>query len=250
MDEPPKHRLILTLDSGPDDLIGLVGAVFLLLGTFGSVACYSIYWVERLPHATELMTILSVVAAIGLGLVTRPWVLILDRELRNITRKSGPFSSTEAIRSIRYIALYHERIHKRKGIEVSVFHVVIEGAPSIPIRTFQSLLPARELGRKIADHLSVPFEDQSRELADHLLIRDVLEFERGRRRLSQFAPRAIQLSLKSALILMVCASLIVGIAVYVSKFYGLFAPLVTPLGSLAMGVLVYSLADRRAPPTP
>ena len=251
MNDPPNHRLMFTLDSGPDDFLGLIGAAFLLAGTFGSVACYSIYWVERFAHATELMTILSVVALAGLGLVSRPWVLILDREQQTITRKSGPFFSTEAIRSIRQVALYHERIYKGHGIQAPAYHVVVEAVPSIPIRTFSSLLPARELGREVAGFLAVPFEDQTKELTENLLLRDTLEkYGKGRRTLRQFAPQRIQLSLKAALILMLCASLIVGIAVYVSKFDKLYAPLLTPAGFLIMGVLVYSLADRRAPPTP
>ena len=59
--------------------------------------------------------------------------LILDREQHTITRKSGPFSSTESIRSIRHIALYHERIYRGRGMEAPIYHVVIEAVPSIPI---------------------------------------------------------------------------------------------------------------------
>lgn len=246
----PNPLLTLELDDGLRDDADKAFALFLLFGLCPSVFIYLSYWLYGYAHVMEIMVgvnafagLIALYSVVGASRGSTHSIAI-DRVSQTLTYRLGSSVRTHSIAGSTRIALHYEWHYRRRGRKYLAYCLLIEAEAPVLVHTSPHLLATRQVGQKIAEYLDLPFNDQTRDLTDQLLPRDVREKfgPTPRKRKQIFIP--IQIGLSGLIILVLTASAVVGLGVYLTQLHCRDASLVVPLGSLALWILFLLLRER------
>lgn len=240
-------QLKVSLGVGVNDSLNTLGLILVLAGGHAVPMYYlSTYEGHASPFAVEILTALSALVYLGSLLLSKPLVVTVDKAQQTVVHGQDKRAISRSIQGAKSVVLLAESEADGNDRRSASFRVFIDASTEVPIATYTNLSAAKALAGKISNFLSIPLDDQSQNPSAQHAIREARSAHIAERRTLQHAqPKLLQVTLRSTIILMLCASVLLGIVVNLHGSKHPLAPLAGPAGFLFLVALAHVLDRRR-----